>query len=125
MIFLSVIGLRLTYLTCVYSTLKKQEGTQESNKVPVCTFVQALRWKAVQVLLSPRNDLGYFIRLGGFHTRMCFFGCIGYIMSNSGMRDALESIYAEITVPRLLSGIAAYRAIRWHQRVGTYYILSY
>ena len=47
-----------------------------------------------------KKDLGYFIRLGGFHTRMCFFGCIGCVMSNSGMEDALELIYAENTVPR-------------------------
>ena len=29
-----------------------------------------------------RNDIAYFlIRLGGFHTRMSFRRCIGYIMS--------------------------------------------
>ena len=67
----------------------------------------------MQVLDSPKNDLGYFIiRLGGFHTRMSFLGCIGYIMSNSAMGDALELIYAENAVPHLLSGKVVDRAIR-------------
>ena len=40
-------------------------------------------------------------------------------MSNTVMEDALELIYAENEVPRLLSGKAVYRAIKGHQRVGT------
>ena len=86
-----------------------EELPQKSNKVPVCTFDETLLWKEMQVLLSPRNDLGYFIiRLRGFH------GYKGYTMSNSGMGDALELIYAENTVLHLLSGKAADRAIREH-----------
>ena len=41
-------------------------------------------------------------------------GYKGYTMSNSGMGDALELIYAENTVLHLLSGKAADRAIREH-----------
>ena len=118
-IFVPMIDLAPTDLTCVYSTLKHiEELTQKSNKVTVCTFDQALWWKALQVLVPPRNYLEYFIiRLGGFHTRMSFLGCIGYVMSNSGMRDALELIYAENAVPYLLSGKAVDSAIRRHQVV--------
>ena len=59
------------------------------------------------------------MQLGGFHTRMRFLGCIGHIMSNSGMGDALELIYANNTVPHLLSGKAVDRAIKGHQTVDT------
>ena len=48
---------------------------------------------------------------------MSFFDCIGYIMSHSGMGDTLESIYAENTVPHLLSGKAVDKAIRGYQMV--------
>lgn len=74
-------------------------------------------WLSSQVLPSPRNDQGYFIIRLGFHTRMSFLGCIWYIMSNSGMGDALELIYAENTVHRLLSGKLVVRVIREHQMV--------
>ena len=73
----------------------------------------------MQVLLSPRSDLGYFIiGLRGFHTKkMSFLECIGYIMSISGMGDTLELIYAENRVPHLLSENVVDRAIRGHHIV--------
>ena len=71
-------------------------------------------------MLSPRNDLGYFIiQLGGLDTRMSFLAWIGYLMRNSGMGDTLELIYAENTVPNLLSAKAVDRAIKGHKMVDT------
>ena len=71
-------------------------------------------------MLSPRNDLGYFIiQLGGFDTRMSFLAWIGYLMRNSGMGDTLELIYAENTVPNLLSAKAVDRAIKGHKMADT------
>ena len=107
-IFLPIINFPPTDFTFVYSTLKyMEELPQKSNKVPV--FDQTLLLKVMQVLLSPRNNLEYFIiRSRGFH------GYIGHIMSNSGLGDALELIYAENTVLHLLSGKAVHRAIREH-----------
>ena len=43
---------------------------------------------------------------------MSFLGCIGYVMSSSGMGDALELIYAENTVPLLLSRKAVERGYK-------------
>ena len=43
---------------------------------------------------------------------MSLLGCIGYIMSNSGMGNALELIYTENTVVHLLSGRAVDEAVR-------------
>ena len=50
---------------------------------------------------------------------MSFLDCIGYIMSNSGMGDALEMTYAEITEHQLHSGKAVDKAIRGYQMVNT------
>ena len=54
------------------------------------------------------------LMLGTFHTYMSFYGSIGYIMTNSGLQSMLELIYAERTVPHILSGKAFARATRAH-----------
>ena len=115
--FLPTIDLLPTDLTHLYSTLKdieeltrkKQQGTGMYNDLP--------QWcKAMQVLLSPVNDFGYFIiQLGKVSTKMSFLGCIGCIIGNSGMGDALKLICAENKVPYLLSGKTVDRAIKGHQ----------
>ena len=110
-----------TELQCVYSTMKYVEGCAiRNNTIPVCTFDQALYWKALQVKQSPSSDLGPFvIRLGPFHTIMNILEVIGYIMAGSGLSDAFECIYAANTVPHLLSGKAVNRGLRAHQLVDT------
>ena len=55
--------------------------------------------------------------MGGFHTRMSFLCYTEYVMSNSGMGDALELIYAKNTAPLLLSAKTVDRAIRGDQIV--------
>ena len=55
--------------------------------------------------------------MGGFHTQMSFLGCIGYIMSSSGLVEALETVYAGNTIQHMLSGKAVKRAMRGHQLV--------
>ena len=50
---------------------------------------------------------------------MSLLGCIGYIMSNSGMGNALELMYTENTVGHLLSGKSVDKAVRGHQMVDT------
>ena len=116
-----MIDMPATELQCVYSTMKYVEGCAiRNNTIPVCTFDQALYWKALQVKQSPSSDLGQFvIRLCPFHTIMNFLGVIGYIMAGSGLFDAFECIYAANTVPHLLSGKAVNRALRAHQLVDT------
>lgn len=34
-------------------------------------------------------------RRGGFHLTMCFLGCIGYGMADSGLQEVLSIVYAE------------------------------
>ena len=59
----------------------------------------------------------FVIRLGGFHTLMSFLECLGNLMADSGLTEALQLIYAENTVPHLLTGKAYNRALRGHQIV--------
>ena len=75
----------------------------------------------VQVIVAnePSNsDLSSIVlRLGGFHTEISFLGCIGHIMSGSGLREVLEVIYSSNTVAHMLSGKALARAVRGHMLV--------
>ena len=114
-----MIPLPPTDISCVYSTLKYIENLAANiGRTPVCTFDQALWWKALQVLQSPHALIGNFIiKLGGFHTIMSWLGCIGYVMAGSGLKEALECAYAEYTTVHMLNGGAVYRAIRGHQLV--------
>ena len=50
---------------------------------------------------------------------MSFLGSIGYIMSNSGLEQALETIYAKNTIVHMMSGKAISRALRGHFIVDT------
>ena len=54
------------------------------------------------------------LRLGEFHTVTSFLGSIGHVMNGSGLRQVMDLIYAEDTVPHLLSGKAISRGIRAH-----------
>ena len=116
-VFLPFIDLPPNELNCVYSALKFISETATRNgKLPACTFDQVLWWKALLVTVSPNCDLGTIvIQLGGFHTIMSFLGCIGYLMSGTGICEALEVVYAGNTVPHLLSGKAVSRALQGHQ----------
>ena len=45
---------------------------------------------------------------------MSFLGSIGHLMANTGLSEALETIYAKNTIDHMLSGKAIARAIRGH-----------
>jgi hypothetical protein len=55
---------------------------------------------------------GIILRLGGFYTLMSFLGCIGHLMEGSGLKELLCFIYADNTVPQMLTGKAYSRAVR-------------
>ena len=46
------------------------------------------------------------LRLGGLHVEMSFSGCIGQIMTDSGLQEALETVYADNVVSHVLTGKA-------------------
>lgn len=53
-------------------------------------------------------------RLGGFHTLMSFLGCIGFLMAESGLKEALSLIYALLFVENVLCGYTYARAVKAH-----------
>ena len=111
-----MIDLPPTDPTCVYSTLKHIETeSRKYGKVSVCTFDQALSWKALQVFFVPKMRHGALYHPTGRipHTYE-FLGCYGYAISNSGLREAFELVYAAQTVLHPLSGKAFNRAWREH-----------
>jgi len=84
---------------------------------PVITFDQPLWWKVHIILASepPESELhSLVVRLGGFHAEMSFLGCIGHVMSGSGLQELLEVVYSPNTVTHILSGKAVARAVRGH-----------
>ena len=114
--FLPMIDLKPTDPTCIYSTLHfVAEHAKRHNSSPILTFDQPLYWKAFMIVLE-EPDHSYLkqivLRLGGFHTLICFIGAIGYLMAGSGLEQVLETIYA--SVEHIFSGKAISRAIRGH-----------
>ena len=109
-------------MSCIYSTLKYiSNHAHRYQQTAVITFDQPLYWKAMTIVSSEndRNTLsGALIRLGGFHCVMSYLGCIGQLMSGSGLKELLETVYASNTVPHMLSGKAVSRALRGHFLAG-------
>ena len=54
------------------------------------------------------------LKIGGLYTIMSFLGSIGYVMANSGLSEALETLYAKNIIEPMMSGKAIARAIRAH-----------
>lgn len=54
------------------------------------------------------------VKLGGFHLLMSFLGTIGYIMSDSGLKELFSIIYAPNTINKMFTDHVYTRAIRGH-----------
>jgi len=117
-LFLPMIDLDPSNESCVYSTLcfvADQAG--KYGATPVVTFDQPLWMKAQQIVDSESSTSRIkqtVVRLGGFHMQMSFLGSIGHIMSDTGLKELFEVIYADNTVPHMLSEKAIARALRAH-----------
>ena len=89
--FLPMIDMDPTNMGCIYSTLKFVEAQcKRQHTTPIITFDQPLWWKAQLIVESepPGSELrSIILRLGGFHAEMSFLGCIGSIMSGSGIEE--------------------------------------
>ena len=111
---LPIIDLHATDPTALYSLLLflDEQSRKLGTGTPVVTFDQQLYIKAYEIVSSKQMDI--FLRLGGFHQIMSFLGSIGVFMEGSGLRTALETIYAPVTVGHMMTGKAYARAIRGH-----------
>lgn len=117
-LFLPMIDLDPTDMTCIYSTLLfVSKQAKRYGFTPILTFDQPLWWKALNIIQNEPSgsDLkSIVLRLGGFHIEMSFLGCIGHLMAGSGLQELLELVYAKNAVIHMLSGKAVSRAIRGH-----------
>ena len=115
---LPMIDLDPNDLSCIYSTLKFVTGqARKNNCAAILTFDQPLFWKASSIVDSETEDSdiqAVILKIGGLHLEMSFLGSIGHLMAGTGLSDLLGCVYAENSVPYLLSGKAISRAIRGH-----------
>ena len=121
MMFLPMIDMKPTDMTCVNSALHfVSEHSRRYGITPVITFDQPLWWKATTIVVGAQEDSplrSVILRLwggGGFHIMMSFLGSIGHLMAGTGLQELLEVIFAGNTVAHILSGKAVARAIRDH-----------
>lgn len=116
----------------VYTSLLEasQRCKTLGQKTCFVTFDQPLYLKAKEIVHSdktPELD-NVIVRLGGFHLLMSFMGAIGVIMAGSGLKDLIACIFAENSIPKIMSGHSYSRAIRAHflahQALGTLVVES-
>ena len=77
----------------------------------------ALWRKAMEVVDSEPPDCvprSIVLRVGGFHTAMSFFGCMGRLAAGSSLQQLLEVVFAQNSVTHMLTGKAIARAVRGH-----------
>ncbi|KAK3917801.1 Protein lin-54-like protein [Frankliniella fusca] len=94
-----------------------EQASRQGQKFCAVTFDQPLFWKAAEIVLaSPANSplQKIIVRLGGFHLLMSFMGCIGHLMSGSGLEDLWATVFAKNSVQHMCSGKAYSRAVRAH-----------
>ena len=111
---LPIIDLSTTDMTCILSKLKVVEHQAKEIEImtPVIPFDQPLWIKAFEIIEA--KSLNIVCILGGFHLLMSFFGSIGAAMKGSGLEEAMEQVYAESSIPHIISGKAVSRALRAH-----------
>ncbi|CAC5375556.1 unnamed protein product [Mytilus coruscus] len=121
--FLPMIDLNASDMTCIYSTLNFVSNQAKRYDITaILTFDQPLYWKAFSIVENenPGSPLkSVVLRLGPFHTEMSFLGSDGNLMSNTGLKEMLELIYAPNAFTHILSGKTDARAFRGHMLVDT------
>ena len=112
--FLPIIDLSSSDPNALFSLLSyiSSQCDKLSVEETCVTFDQPLFVKAHEIVSS--KNMNIFVRLGGFHQCMSFLGSIGNLMEGSGLREALEVVYAQNTVAHIFTGKAYSRALRGH-----------
>ena len=101
-------------LTTVFSDLLYARKVNNMKTLFV-TFDQPLYIKARKIVhYFPDLFKDCLMKLGEFHLIMSYLGCIGYIMSGSGLNDLWSTVYAECSIVHMLSGHACSRSLSAH-----------
>jgi hypothetical protein len=122
-VFLPMIDMNPSEPSCIFSTMQfvsKQASRYKCS--PILTFDQPLYWKAFTIRENEEHSSPLkriILRLGGFHMTMSYLGAVGHIMNGTGLHELFELIYANNTVPHLMSGKAYARAVRAHMLADT------
>ena len=112
-----MIGEKSSDYSCIYTTMVFiAKEAKRYGKHPILTFDQPLYWKAMEIQKHEKDSTvsEIVLILGSFHILMSFLGSIGHLMMGTGLQPLLEQVYAENTVPYILSGKAVSRARRAH-----------
>jgi len=90
--------------TMMTAMVKAQQISHElGQSFTVFTADQQLYRVMINVLwVHPKMFPNFYPRLGGMHTLMSFVGCVGALMSNSGLEDILKAAFGG--VPKMLAG---------------------
>ncbi|KAE8747077.1 hypothetical protein FOCC_FOCC006215, partial [Frankliniella occidentalis] len=114
--YLPFINLDPTNLSCIFTALNFASDQCEKQKQKHCavTFDLPLFMKATEISNGCPELKKVIVMLGGFHLIMSFLGCIGEIMSGSGLEDLFATVYAQNSVPHMMSGHAYARSMRAH-----------
>lgn len=101
----------------VYVTMEncKKMSQALGQSTSVQTMDQQLYAVAKQVQWSRPDEFdNSVLRLGGFHTAMCFISCIGKLWRDGGLHDLLvdSGVYASNTADAMLQGKQFHRAFR-------------
>lgn len=118
--FLPLIDLKSTDPNCMYTTLDYISDTHKKLKlpgIPIVTFVQPL-WRLAMIVKN-QMSLQIVILLGNLHTQLSYQAALGYLMKNSGLAEALATVYSDVTVKNILGGKSYERAMRAHSLAST------
>jgi len=113
LIFLPIINMDPTDMSCIYSALLFiQKHTDKYNITPVVTFDYPLYWKSM--IIAEKLHMKIVLRLGGFHTEMAWWAAVGDTIEGTGIEQAAECIYARNSVQHIMNGKAFARTQRFH-----------
>ena len=123
-IFLPMIDLSPSDLSCIYSTMQfvcDQASRYES--IPILTFDQPLNWKSFQIRANENENClikKMVLQLRGFHMCMSYLGAVGQIMLESGLQEMSELVSKPPnSVPYIPCGKSYSRAVRAHMLLDT------
>ena len=118
--FLPLIDLPSTDINCMLSTLEfisDHHRTLQLPGRPIIGFDQPL-WQ-LATIVTDQMSLDVVLMIGNFHTQGSFLGVKGYIMTNTGLLNALSTVFGEKSVKKMFLGKSYERAMRAHGLVGS------
>ena len=105
---LPVINLSVTNMRALHFLLCFVAEQSKNNKLltPSIKCDKPLYVKACEIVMTNKTEI--FVRLGGF------LGYIGSLLERSGLRGALETVYAPVTAGHMITRKVYTRAVRCH-----------